>query len=111
MACFMACHACHARTQPLLLLSLAILQPNPTPIALSGIISSFDSLSPHLIRWPQRAWQAAGGRPHDGMGIKVYASGIAPCLLDAEPCSYLASVVHAGMADTKRWPRGNSCYS
>ena len=49
MACFMACHACHARTQPLLLLSRAILQPNPTPIALSGIISSFDSLSPHLI--------------------------------------------------------------
>ena len=53
MACFMACHACYARTQPLLLLLLsrAILQPNPTPIALcSGIISSFDSLSPHLIR-------------------------------------------------------------
>jgi len=50
MACFMACHACHAQTQPLLLLSRAILQLNSTPIALSGIISSFDSLSPHLIR-------------------------------------------------------------
>ena len=47
---FMACHACHAQTQPLPLLSRAILQPNPTPIALSGTISSFDSLSPHLIR-------------------------------------------------------------
>ena len=52
------------------LLSRAILQLNPTPIALSGIISSFDSLSPHLIRWPQRAWQAASGRPHDGMGSR-----------------------------------------
>ena len=51
MACFMACHACHARTQSLPLLSRTILQPNPTPIALSGIISSFDSLSPHLIAW------------------------------------------------------------
>ena len=50
MACFMACHACHAQTQPLPLLSRAILQANPTPVALSGTISSFDSLSPHLIR-------------------------------------------------------------
>ena len=84
MACFMACHACHAQTQPLPLLRRAILQPNPTPIALSRIISSFDSLSPHIIRGHNELGIAAGGRPHDGMGIgiKVYAS-----LLDAEPCS------------------------
>ena len=50
--------------------SRAILQSNPTLIAISGIISSFDSLSPHLIRWPQRARQAASGRPHDGIGSR-----------------------------------------
>ena len=49
MAIFMACHACHARTQPLPLLSRAILLPNPTYIAPAGVISTFDSGSTHLI--------------------------------------------------------------
>ena len=64
MACFMAYHACHARMQPLLLLSRAILQPNPTPIALSGIVSSFDSLSSHLIRGHNKLGKRQAARDH-----------------------------------------------
>ena len=72
MACFMACHACHARTQPLLLLSRAILQPNSTPIALSGIISLFDSLSPHLIGGHNKLGkrQEADHMMRDGLGSR-----------------------------------------
>ena len=59
-----SCHACHrasrrGRNRALPLLSRdAILQPNPTPIALSGIISTFDSLLPHLIRGHNKLGQA-----------------------------------------------------
>ena len=49
MSCFMPCHACHAAVQPLPLLSRDALLPNPTPIALTGVASMIDSLSPHLI--------------------------------------------------------------
>ena len=49
MSCFMPCHACHAAAQPLPLLSRDALLPNPTPIALTGVASMIDSLSPHLI--------------------------------------------------------------
>ena len=46
MACFMACHA---QTQPLPLLRRAILQPNPTLIALSGTLS-FHTVSLYAVR-------------------------------------------------------------
>ena len=49
MACSMASHACLARAQPLALLSHVGLLPNSTPIALTGVASMIDSLSPHLI--------------------------------------------------------------
>jgi hypothetical protein len=49
MACFMASHACLALPLPLPLLSRVALLPNPTPIAHTGTVSTFDSLSPHLI--------------------------------------------------------------
>tara|TARA_B100000768_G_scaffold327_1_gene383 strand:- start:335 stop:520 length:186 start_codon:yes stop_codon:yes gene_type:complete len=43
MACFMASHACLARTQPLPLLSRICLPPNPTSIARTGTFSTIDS--------------------------------------------------------------------
>ena len=49
MACFMASHACLALPLPLPLLNRVALLPNPTPIAHTGTVSKFDSLSPHLI--------------------------------------------------------------
>ena len=49
MACFMASHACLALPLPLPLLSRVALLPSPTPIAHTGTVSTFDSLSPHLI--------------------------------------------------------------
>ena len=66
MACFMACHACHAQTQPLPLLRRVGLLPSPTPIAQTGTISMIDSLSPHLIGELLQLCIEAGERAHDG---------------------------------------------
>ena len=51
MACFMACHACHAQTQPLPLLSRAILQLscNRTQLVSISQVSFHLSTHSHLI--------------------------------------------------------------
>ena len=54
--------------------------------------------------WPQQARQAASGIPHDGMGSRC----VHRCLTQIHAPSVY--VVHAGMADTKRWPRGCRFY-
>jgi hypothetical protein len=66
MACFMASHACLALPLPLPLLNRVALLPNPTPIAHTGTVSTFDSLSPHLIGGLLELCIEAGERAHDG---------------------------------------------
>ena len=60
MACFMASHACLARTQPLPLLSRICLLPNPTSIARTGTFSTIDSLQLTVIGDDLKLCIAAG---------------------------------------------------
>ena len=60
MACFMASHACLARTQPLPLLSRIYLLPNPTSIARTGTFSTIDSLQLTVIGDDLKLCIAAG---------------------------------------------------
>ena len=110
MACFMACHACYARMQTLQRSCCsAVLHPATKP-------NSYRSLRYHFVvrltlisshPWPQQARQAASGRPHDGMGSRC----VHRCL-NVETQMHAPSVrgPRAGMADTKRWPRGDGFY-
>ena len=102
----LACLPCADATAPVaqLCYPATMLQPNPTAIALSGIISSFDSFSPHLIRGHNKL----GKRLRAADYMMGWDQGV--CIAPWRRSMLLASVFHAGMADTRKWPREDRFY-
>ena len=81
MPCSMACPACLASAQPLLLLIRAVPWPNPTAIALAGTISTLDSFTLTSLGADLR-----GASPSRQVSTCRTRINVCACLVDADPC-------------------------